>query len=68
MQGDIKQAAKWMREGKKVRRAAWFAGRRDVVAHSSREDVVYAHSLGAHDVPFSCTDLLAEDWEVADAG
>lgn len=61
---DIKQAAKWMIDGKHVRRRGWA--------------VTYATPLGggkvalmedrevARDAYFWANDLLADDWEIAE--
>jgi len=59
---DIKQAAKWMSEGKKVRRLAW---------HSSvmlRGELWISLLIEHKKVPatFECFDLLADDWEIAE--
>lgn len=58
---DIKQAAKWMDEGKRVKRP------------DSEDDGVYAASnckfvlRNGQDVAWlQTTDLLADDWEVAE--
>jgi hypothetical protein len=61
---DIKQAAEWMREGKRVRRAAlvnWVL-RIDKVrggALKLRSETGYLAKINAQD-------LLADDWEIAD--
>lgn len=72
---DIKKAAKWMQEGKRVRRAAWRPGLK-----TGFDDMPYAHpefatSLVADDKSriiaesgapgsFLVTALLAHDWEL----
>jgi hypothetical protein len=65
---DIIQAAKWMAEGKKVRRASWL--------FKGEVFEPYIHSYGVpeqiivtgteNDKAFSPNCLLADDWEVLD--
>jgi hypothetical protein len=61
---DIKQAAKWLDEGKDVCRPVWRLG------HGVRQDkfglLVTTHFITPINTTFSTKDLLAEDWEVAD--
>lgn len=65
---DIKQASKWMLEGKAITREGWH----DiplVPSHCHRVDsgrIVWNHSLASVDVRFECDDLLADDWEIAE--
>jgi urease gamma subunit len=57
---DIKQAAKWMQEGKKVRREESMDGCAYMLSkHSIR--VVFDSE---HTAIFFNDDLLADDWEV----
>lgn len=71
---DIKQAAKWMNEGKRVRRPSKA---RDIsIGRQSMRDkgflaqliVVFvngAQRIGQDCAPFPTEDLLADDWEIA---
>lgn len=63
---DIKMAAKWMQEGKHVRRSGWdekcpnwFADWNENIELDGRERV-------ANDVFLECCDILADDWEIAE--
>ena len=62
---DIKQAARWMKQGKAVRRPFYVPGK----ATFGTVGIVYGH-IGAlvQDAPwceFTTDDLLADDWEIA---
>ena len=61
---DIKQAAKWLREGKTVRRTA---NNYELYAHNGREDSIVFHerNQAVDTAVFLIGDLLAEDWEIA---
>lgn len=67
MQGDIKQAAKWMAEGKQVRRAFWGVGEHLRMDLSDRGNKLVVDEEG-YEIFILLTSLLAEDWEVVDAG
>ena len=59
---DIKQAAEWMRQGKKVRRAESLDGCSYMLSkHSIR--VVFNDE---HTAIFFNDDLLADDWEICE--
>lgn len=63
---DIKQAAKWMAEGKRVTRLA-FDSREGFLA-GSEGFVIYVDNNGRSDKwtdMLEVEDLLAEDWEIA---
>jgi hypothetical protein len=64
---DIKQAAKWMQEGKPVRRelmrhGGWF--------EIGEDGFIHWVTKGADDIELSdmidAPDLLADDWEIAE--
>ena len=55
---DIKQAAKWMNEGKKVKRVCWWSG----YCHAPFATVVDDYGKNTE---FSVMELLADDWEIA---
>ena len=64
---DIQQAAKWMQEGKHVRRAGWYEG---IVMRRDLGDVVifYRQETAlerAKVLPMLAEHLLADDWEIA---
>ena len=58
---DIKLAAKWMRDGKKVNRVAW---ENTGYVRASRADLVYDEK--GREWALSIDDLLADDWQLAD--
>lgn len=66
---DIKQAAKWMQEGKKVKRHLWIRDQR--IGHygdgDSCVDLFYSDGRKQVHEPFvlMSLDLLADDWEIA---
>jgi hypothetical protein len=65
---DIKQAAKWMKDGEAVRRSQFFEGFAYQAARELSEisDVIETNDrYDLTDEPFSISDLLAEDWEIA---
>ena len=57
---DIKQAAKWMDEGKRVKRREWKA------VYEAQDAIYMPVKWDQHDAPFSIQDLLADDWEIAE--
>jgi hypothetical protein len=60
---NIIQAAKWMLDGKRVRRADW--GKSSVTFNMGDLDECYVlDDLGAT-AQISAEELLAEDWEIA---
>lgn len=62
---DIKQAAKWMQEGKRVKRPAWIP---DGIKCEDPLENQFSSIVWADDgmlVDMSPKDLLAEDWEIA---
>lgn len=59
--GDVRQAAQWMDEGKKVRRERWPA---TVFMSITRLDLFYTGPGGIW-IP-TAEDLFAEDWVVCD--
>jgi hypothetical protein len=63
----IQQAAKWMQEGKSVRRASWFEFN-NLQTFKTTEDVIWQteHGTSATVPQLRTTDVLAEDWELAD--
>lgn len=58
---DIKQAAQWMNEGKKVRRKGWADG---VYYHAPFKIKVHNPSRPDENGYFWPCDLLADDWEI----
>ena len=63
---DIAQAAKWMREGREVRRPDWGRFR---VRYSEEDGLTIRtpHTrLVSYRIPLD--DLLADDWEIAEEG
>ena len=65
---DIKQAAKWMREGKTVRRPHFF-GDFAYLAHKMRGlkiNQITTTDSDIADEPFSLEDRLADDWEIVE--
>ena len=68
---DIKQAAKWMREGKIVRRSDFPDCEYRVDPKSNWDAIMYRSPriAGSEFVRMATThtaDLLADDWEIAD--
>jgi hypothetical protein len=64
---DIKQAAKWMKDGEKVRRPQFFG---DFAYLAERKLNGVSNQIGTtdgnvSDEPFTISDLLADDWEIA---
>ena len=59
---DIKQAAKWAREGRRVE--SRDSGRRHAI-YMSEFEIFYDAITGAR-VYFGLADLLADDWEIAE--
>ena len=63
---DIKQAAKWIQEGKKVRRAKW-PPMYFWAEHSSLPMVELHCANGTkQDAMFGAEELLADDWQIAE--
>lgn len=64
---DIRQAAKWMQEGKKVKRTDWHRGQRIGTApnEGGRVWLYAAKGEPKQEFIFWVTDALA-DWEVAE--
>ncbi len=60
---DIKQAAKWMKEGKRVKRADWRA---EFGTISTQGLIYWLNDDSKPKGYFSTTDLLADDWQLAD--
>jgi hypothetical protein len=60
---DIKQAAKWMQEGKQVKRAAW---RNSPVLLHVCERYGKVHDELNRKADFTAFELLADDWEIAE--
>jgi len=60
---DIKQAAKWMQEGKEVHRATW--GTSPVRLHICKPTAKVHDDLDRK-ADFTALELLAEDWEIAE--
>jgi hypothetical protein len=64
---DIRQAAKWMQEGKKVRRPHWYDG--CLLYYHERESICILREdkvSVAQRTWITLMDLLAGDWEIAD--
>ena len=59
---DIKQAAKWMQEGRRVKRP----DERDGVALRCRTNGWLSRSAAGKNPALHVTDLLADDWEIAE--
>jgi hypothetical protein len=64
---DIKQAARWMKRGEKVRRTNffgnfWYAAARKLSGVSDR---ITTSDDNFEDEPLTIADLLAEDWDIA---
>lgn len=60
---DIKQAARWMQEGKLVRRGDWEA-KYGVINKAFL--IRWVNGDKNATAPFSVYDLLADDWEIAE--
>ena len=56
---DIKQAAKWMDEGKRVRRPDWFG---NLSCYTQGKRIIYSNK---ERYEMYIPDLLADDWELA---
>jgi hypothetical protein len=59
---DVKQAAKWMQEGKRVYS---YDSNRTQAIYMSENELFYTVETGAR-VQIQLPDLLAEDWEIAE--
>ena len=59
---DIKQAAKWMKEGKKVRRKVWA----DWYPSWVMQDGEVRMDGVVDDPVLAISSLLADDWEIAE--
>lgn len=62
---DIKQAAKWMQEGKRVRRPSW-PRYEYLEANGDDRPVMYWRRFKESARVPCLRDLLADDWEIAD--
>ena len=62
---DIKQAAKWMQLGKHVRRSAWLKEQPNWYSDWNECIDLDGRSAWPDDALVECTDLLADDWEIA---
>ena len=60
---DIKQAAKWMQEGKSV--SSFDSGRGSGIYMSCENEVFYQIRNGVR-VDLTINDLLADDWELVE--
>jgi hypothetical protein len=60
---DIRQAAKWMREGKRVRRPSH---KYECYTLATDDYAVIMHLAKFDAAVFVLGDLLADDWEIAD--
>ena len=62
---NILQAAKWMQEGKRVRRPQWIPDgvRSEEPVTNQFSAIVWADDGRLADI--GCVDLLADDWEIA---
>lgn len=64
---DIKQAAKWMDDGKKTRRASWPERDRAFFRVNGRYKLIMRQQgRGAYEWEMIGQDLLADDWEIAE--
>jgi hypothetical protein len=59
---DIKQAAKWMKDGEKVRRPGFFG---NFAYRKGRGILIDTTDGNPEDEPLNLSDLVAEDWEIA---
>lgn len=63
---DIKQAAKWMKDGCRVRRPSWVQGTY-YLANPYKINLFYAEDeVPSKDIELFYHDLLAEDWEISE--
>lgn len=64
---DIKQAAKWMAQGKRVKRSLWLRDQRIGCAQSECIELFYTDGIRKVHEPFVLmnSDLLTDDWEIA---
>ena len=60
---DIKQAVKWMQEGKRVRRSVWPSGESIQFEDGGFGFIDSSHGL---QVDLCAESLLADDWQLAD--
>ena len=64
---DVKQAAKWMQEGKKLRRPEWYEG---IIMFRQNWAVVCLQQETEFErekvLPILIDHLLADDWEIAE--
>ena len=61
---DIKQAAEWMREGKKVRRSPWVP--ESVFCMMEDEGLQWLYGKEALPLRVTMEELLADDWRIAE--
>ena len=61
---DIKQAAEWMREGKKVRRSPWVS--KSVFCMKKDESLQWRYGKEALPLRVTMEELLADDWRIAE--
>jgi len=61
---DIKQAARWLKEGKAVRLSSMDEGERFIAVEMGFIEFRDRKSRHAHDM-LEVIDLLADDWEIA---
>ena len=64
---DIKQAAKWMEEGRLVKRPGWFKNFSYKADDAPYPNVVCSDGSDMDEEGLQLRDLLAEDWELADS-
>lgn len=63
---DIKQAAEWLKQREKIRRALWKpTGGWPIYVVANEGDCVVREDTGSH-FSFYSYDLAAEDWELAE--
>ena len=57
---DIKQAALWLKEGKRVRRPDWWG---NLVCYAQNHRIIYSNG---ERYEIYVPDLLADDWEIVE--
>ena len=63
---DIKQAAKWMQEGKRVRRKGWLEEELYLYLPEGDDEAWAEHPSYHYTADYTMQDLLADDWEIAE--